>query len=225
MFDTRIFNITDSKSLDDACQLLRQGELVAFPTETVYGLGANALDEQAVKKIFIAKGRPNDNPLIVHISSIEKIHPLISCADDDPSLQLALIIGKRFWPGPISLLFPKSKIVPDSVTGGLPSVVLRIPDHRIALQVLERLEFPLAAPSANTSGRPSPTTSQHVIDDLQGKISGIIEGGCSNVGVESTVLDLFSNPPLILRPGEQIIQMHLQRLTSKNQILNNYSIQ
>ncbi|SHJ65358.1 L-threonylcarbamoyladenylate synthase [Paramaledivibacter caminithermalis] len=200
MIQTRIINI-DKKDIDIeqlmyGAEILKNGGTVIFPTETVYGLGANALDEKAVKKIFEAKGRPSDNPLIIHIAKAEDINDLIT---DLPQKSKELI--DKFWPGPLTLIFKKSSIVPKIVTGGLDTVAIRIPAHPIARLLIELAEVPVAAPSANLSGKPSPTKGQHVIDDLKGRVDAIICGGDTTVGVESTVLDITSDIPMILRPG------------------------
>lgn len=182
--------------IDKAGELLKNGGLVAFPTETVYGLGANALDASAVRKVFAAKGRPADNPLILHVSSPRDVEVLAKNIPD-----IAYRLMDRFWPGPLTLVLPRRDIVPSVVTGGLDTVAVRMPDHTIALLLIERAGVPVAAPSANTSGRPSPTSAEHVISDLLGKIDMIIDGGVTGIGVESTVLDVTSCPPCILRPG------------------------
>jgi L-threonylcarbamoyladenylate synthase len=179
-----------------AAEVLRRGGLVAFPTETVYGLGADALNADAVKHIFVAKGRPLDNPIIVHIASVADLKALTS---DVPEVAARLI--ERFWPGPLTLILRKSPDVPDEVTGGLDTVALRMPQNKIALALIKALGHPIAAPSANISGRPSGTTAGHVLQDFAGGIEMVIDGGPVAVGVESTVLDLSRKPPAILRPG------------------------
>ncbi len=179
-----------------AARLLAAGELVAIPTETVYGLAANALDAQAVAKIFAAKGRPQDNPLIVHIASLAQLEEL-TCHLPPQALALA----QAFWPGPLTLVLPKSEPVPTVTTGGLPSVAVRMPAHSMALELLSACGLPLAAPSANRSGSPSPTTAQHCMADLSGRIAAVLEGGPCRVGVESTVLSLVTPVPTLLRPG------------------------
>lgn len=180
----------------EAALCLRQGELVAFPTETVYGLGANALDETAAQKIYAAKGRPSDNPLIVHIYDKAQLEQLVSHVPPKAEALMA-----AFWPGPLTLVLPRAQAVPDCVTGGLATVGIRMPDHPAALALLKACGLPLAAPSANTSGKPSPTHAEHVYHDLSGRIAGIIDGGPTTVGLESTVLDVTTEPPVILRPG------------------------
>lgn len=180
-------------------EILRQGGLVAFPTETVYGLGANALDGEAVGKIFKAKGRPSDNPLIVHIANNSDIYNLIEDGFNLSPEAKKLI--EAFWPGPLTLVFPCSSRVPKEVTAGLNTVALRMPSHPVALELIKQAGVPVAAPSANLSGKPSPTLADHVVADLDGRVEAIIDGGPVEVGVESTVLDLTTNPPTLLRPG------------------------
>lgn len=191
----------DPKSLDvavvqKAAAILRNGGLVAFPTETVYGLGANALDPQAVAKIFGAKGRPSDNPLIIHISNIEQVLDLA----EDITVPAQRVM-EAFWPGPLTVVLTKRPEISNETTAGLNTIAVRMPNNAIALKLIETAGVPVAAPSANTSGKPSPTTARHVLDDLQGKIDLILDGGACNVGLESTVLDLTVEPPVILRPG------------------------
>lgn len=176
--------------------ILRSGGTVAFPTETVYGLGANALDVRAVRRIFEAKGRPPDNPLIVHVSSFEEIRPLVT---DIP--EQARLLMETFWPGPLTILFRRSNLVPDAVTAGLDTVGIRMPDHPVALGIIRHAGIPIAAPSANLSSYPSPTRADHVVHDLDGRIDAIVDGGPTGIGVESTVLDISGEKPLILRPG------------------------
>lgn len=183
------------EALNQAARLLRAGELVAFPTETVYGLGANALSAPAVLKIFAAKGRPADNPLIVHVCSIEDAEPL--CVPT----QAAYLLAKAFWPGPMTLLMPKKGIVPPETNAGLTSVAVRVPSHPVARALIARSGCPIAAPSANTSGRPSPTEAAHVMEDMNGKIPLILDGGPCAVGLESTVIDVTGEIPTVLRPG------------------------
>lgn len=178
-----------------AAEILKDGGLVAFPTETVYGLGANALDKDAVLSIFAAKGRPADNPLIVHIHDLSQLDPL--CVVPERAFPLI----REFWPGPLTILCEKKPAIPDEVTAGLPTVAVRMPSHPVARRMLQVCDLPVAAPSANSSGRPSPTTAAHVLDDMNGKIPLIIDGGMCDVGLESTVLDLCHGDPVILRPG------------------------
>jgi L-threonylcarbamoyladenylate synthase len=186
----------DLAVINRAADILRGGGLVAFPTETVYGLGADALNPDAVKKIFSAKHRPFDNPLIVHVAALEDLRVLV----DDISTE-AIPLMKQFWPGPLTLIFRKSGQVSDAVTGGQETVAVRMPRNIIALALIRALGHPIAAPSANLSGRPSPTTGKHVLQDLKGEIDMILDGGPVEVGVESTVLDLSHHLPAILRPG------------------------
>ncbi len=178
-----------------ASDILKNGGLVAFPTETVYGLGANALNRNAVLSIFAAKGRPADNPLIVHIWDRNQLDPLCEIPDR------AFPLMDAFWPGPLTILCHKKPAVPDEVTAGLPTVAVRMPSHPVAREMLKNCGLPIAAPSANSSGRPSPTTAAHVLEDMNGKIPLIIDGGMCDVGVESTVLDLCHGAPVVLRPG------------------------
>lgn len=186
----------DYDKLNPAAEALAQGGLVAFPTETVYGLGANALDPDAVKSIFLAKGRPQDNPLIVHIAEKEKIFELVKEVPD-----AAHKILDSLTPGPITIVLEKSDIVPDVVTAGGKTVAVRIPESEIARELIFRAGVPVAAPSANISGKPSPTRAHHVAQDLEDSVSYIVDGGACRVGLESTVVDLTVTPPQILRPG------------------------
>lgn len=186
----------DPAVIAQAARILREGGLVAFPTETVYGLGAHALDPRAVRGIFAAKGRPADNPLIVHVSRPEQAFAL---AENPP--EVAERLAARFWPGPLTLVMAAAPCVPKETTGGLDTVALRVPDHPVALALLEAADLPVAAPSANLSGRPSPTRAEHVLSDLSGRIDAVLDGGPTGVGVESTVLDVTVDPPVILRPG------------------------
>jgi L-threonylcarbamoyladenylate synthase len=179
-----------------AADLIKSGGLVAFPTETVYGLGANALDAKAVKRIFVAKGRPSDNPLIVHIANKDDVKML---ADQVPDVAWNLI--DRFWPGPLTIVLKKSKIVPKITTGGLDSVAIRMPKSKIAHHIIQQSKTPIAAPSANYFGRPSPTKAEHVLEDMKGRIDMIIDGGQTRIGIESTVIDLTTKTPTLLRPG------------------------
>lgn len=179
-----------------AAEVLRKGGLVAFPTETVYGLGANALDGKAALRIFEAKDRPADNPIIVHVADKDDVYVL---AEHVP--EVAENLMDRFWPGPLTLLFVRSEVVPDVVTAGLATVAIRMPSHAVAHALIAEAGVPVAAPSANLAGRPSPTSAKHVIEDLSGRIEVLLDGGEIGYGVESTVLDLTSDPPAILRPG------------------------
>lgn len=186
----------DYSVMEMAGEILRRGEMVAFPTETVYGLGANALDESASAKIYEAKGRPSDNPLIVHISKEEQLKPLVKEIPEK-----ARLLMEKFWPGPLTLIFKKKDTVPDGTTGGLDTVAIRMPDNAVALAMIDAAKVPIAAPSANTSGRPSPTTANHVMDDMNGRISMILDGGAVGIGIESTIVDVTGEIPMILRPG------------------------
>lgn len=185
------------EALARAGELLRSGEVVGFPTETVYGLGANAMDEAAVEKIFAAKGRPGDNPLIVHIADADGLAPLIA-SEPGPH---ARALMDAFWPGPLTLIFPKSAAVPARVTAGLDTVAIRMPSHPVAQALIRAAGVPVAAPSANRSGRPSPTTAADVLEDMDGRVPMILDGGPCRVGVESTVVDLSGEAPRVLRPG------------------------
>ncbi|MCX7721350.1 MAG: L-threonylcarbamoyladenylate synthase [Dictyoglomus thermophilum] len=186
----------DLEALEKAAQVLDAGGLVAFPTETVYGLGADALNPEAVRKIFVAKGRPQDNPIIVHVGKKEQVYSLAENVSP-----IAERLMERFWPGPLTLIFYKSNLVNDIVTAGSPKVGIRQPMNKVALKLLEIFGRPIAAPSANASGRPSPTRAEHVIEDLGDRIDMIIDGGEVSFGVESTVLDVTTDPPIIYRPG------------------------
>lgn len=196
---TRIINAKEG--LDDAVSLIKNGELVVFPTETVYGLGANAYNSAAVKKIFEAKGRPQDNPLIVHISRVEEV---MEIARDIPEVFYTL--AERFMPGALTVVLPRSERIPDIVTAGGDTVAVRMPDNAFVRELIAR-SFPLAAPSANRSKHVSPTSAKHVYDDLKGKVPLILDGGECGVGIESTVLDLTSGSPVILRPGAVTAEM------------------
>ena len=184
------------ESIEEAAQLIRDGELVGMPTETVYGLGANALDETAVRKIFAAKGRPADNPLIVHVSCLDEIVPLVKYIPES-----AKRLMEAFWPGPMTLILPKNDAIPSVVSAGLDTVGIRLPQSEAARALIRAAGRPIAAPSANRSGRPSPTTAQHVFEDMDGRIPLILDGGASEVGVESSVIDAIGEVPVILRPG------------------------
>ncbi|MBA3044359.1 threonylcarbamoyl-AMP synthase, partial [archaeon] len=186
----------DRSKINISANIIKKGGTVAFPTETVYGLGANALNTKAVLKIFKAKNRPQDNPLIVHIDDRKEIYRLA----ESVSKKVEKLINK-FWPDPLTLLLKKSKIVPYAVTGGLDTVAIRMPAHPVALALIKESETPIAAPSANLAGRPSPTAAEHVLEDLSGRIDAVIDGGKTRVGVESTILDMTGKYPTILRPG------------------------
>lgn len=195
-------NHIKDEELKEAASILRSGGLVAFPTETVYGLGGNALDEDAARKIYAAKGRPSDNPLIAHVSCVEEVEPLVK---EIPEAGRKLM--EAFWPGPLTMIFPKSEKVPYGTTGGLDTVAIRMPDDPVANQLIALAGVPVAAPSANTSGRPSPTTADHVWQDMNGRIEMIIDGGPVGIGVESTIVDVSSAVPAVLRPGAITMEM------------------
>ncbi|WP_406662216.1 L-threonylcarbamoyladenylate synthase [Methanolobus sp. ZRKC3] len=198
-YRTRIFRIDENnleEAIAEAAAIIKEGGTVAFPTETVYGLGADALNPEAVKAIFQAKGRPADNPLIVHVSSKEQCESLVKNISDK-----AVLLMNIFWPGPLTLIMERKQVVPDITTGGLDTVALRMPDNKVAMELIKCSGKAIAAPSANRSGKPSPTTAEHVISDLDGRIDVVIDGGPVIVGVESTVIDMTTEPPAILRPG------------------------
>ena len=182
--------------IQTAAKILQEGGLVAFPTETVYGLGGNGLDGTACEKIYIAKGRPSDNPLILHISEFEELNPIVR--EISPAAQKLM---DAFWPGPLTMVFPKSDIVPEKATGGLDTVAVRFPNHPVARAIIKAAGLPIAAPSANSSGKPSPTRASHVEFDLNGKIDMIVDGGAAEWGLESTIVDVSGEVPMILRPG------------------------
>ena len=184
------------ENLRRAGEILKNGGLVAFPTETVYGLGGNGLNAEASKKIYEAKGRPSDNPLILHIGKKEQLYPLVREVSEK-----AEKLMDHFWPGPLTLIFKKASCVPETTSGGLDTVAVRFPSHLIANALLKAMDFPVAAPSANLSGRPSTTRASHVIADLNGRVAAIIDGGDVPIGVESTILDMTQDPPVLLRPG------------------------
>jgi L-threonylcarbamoyladenylate synthase len=199
-FDTRLVWLDpiapNPRVIREAAAIIQAGQLVAFPTETVYGLGADGLNPTAMRRIYTAKGRPSDNPLILHLAGIEQLSLVASHV---PEVAYPLI--DAFWPGPLTLVLPKTTGVPDLATGGLATVAVRMPAHSVALGLIKAADTPLAAPSANRSGRPSPTTAQHVFDDLHGRLPLILDAGPTCVGLESTVLDITCSPPVILRPG------------------------
>jgi len=191
---TQVFQPTE-EALRKAATVLREGGLVGIPTETVYGLGANALDEAAVRLIFAAKGRPADNPLIVHVPTVEDAEPLCHISSEARTLM------EHFCPGPLTIIMPRKPCIPDVVTAGLDTVAVRIPSHSAAQQLLRLCRLPIAAPSANTSGKPSPTTAEHVYHDMRGKLPIILDGGECEVGLESTVISMAGDIPTVLRPG------------------------
>jgi L-threonylcarbamoyladenylate synthase len=197
----------DQKILQQAAELLKQGKLVAFPTETVYGLGANGLDEEAVGNIYQAKGRPSDNPLILHIANKEDISKLVAHIPTN-----AKVLMETYWPGPLTIVLRRMAVVPDIVTGGLETVAVRLPDSIVARKLIELAGTPIAAPSANTSGRPSPTSAQAVLVDLEGKIDAVVDAGHCQIGVESTVVDCTTPVPTLLRPGGITLEMLITTL-------------
>ncbi len=186
----------DLTKIQTAAEIIQRGGLVAFPTETVYGLGADALNSSAVLALFEAKKRPLDNPPIVHVADPREVSRLV---EDVPAK--ARVLMDKFWPGPLTLIFKRSQMVPNVTVAGLDTIAIRMPKHKVALELIKRSCRPIAAPSANLAGKPSPTTAQHVFEDLDGRIDAILDGGASNIGVESTVVDLSVDPPLLLRPG------------------------
>jgi len=190
------FHCPSQEVIQKAANILRQGGLVAFPTETVYGLGGNGLDKEVCKKIYAAKGRPSDNPLILHISQISELRPIVK---EIPPM--AEKIMEAFWPGPITLIFKKADCVPLEITGGFDTVAVRFPSHPTACAIIHQAGFPIAAPSANSSGKPSPTRASHVEYDLGGKIDMIVDGGPTEVGLESTIIDVSGERAMLLRPG------------------------
>ena len=201
--DTLLLSAADGQqALQKAGQLIRQGGLVAFPTETVYGLGANALDPQAVRGIFAAKGRPQDNPLIIHL---EDASQTALYAKHIPPVYYRLC--EQFSPGPLTIILPKRENIPLETSGGLDTVAVRIPSHPVARQIIHWAGVPVAAPSANLSGSPSPTTAEHCVNDLWGRVDAIVDGGACSVGLESTVLSLAGERPVLLRPGAVTPQM------------------
>ncbi|MBB2479136.1 threonylcarbamoyl-AMP synthase [Bacillus sp. APMAM] len=195
--DNHVDNLKNNPQIVEAANLLKQNEIIAFPTETVYGLGANATSDEAIAKVYEAKGRPSDNPLIVHIANFSQLHALVL---EIPEKAEKLM--KEFWPGPLTIIFKvRPGFLSKKVTAGLDTVGIRMPDHPLALSLIKAANLPVAAPSANSSGKPSPTTAKHVHEDLFGQIAGILDGGETGIGVESTVVDCTVEVPIILRPG------------------------
>lgn len=190
------FSYEAEQALREAGEVLRAGGLVAFPTETVYGLGGDALNPESARKIYAAKGRPSDNPLIVHIARMEDLKAIVRQVPGE-----ALVLARAFWPGPLTMIFPKADCVPRETTGGLETVAVRMPAHPVARGLILRGGGYVAAPSANLSGRPSPTAARYVIEDMDGRIDMILDGGEGEIGLESTIVDLTVSPPQILRPG------------------------
>ena len=193
--ETKLLRETE-QDIQEAAAILRAGGLVGIPTETVYGLGANGLSSEAVKKIFAAKGRPQDNPLILHVPEAAWLERYCRAVP-----QSAYALAERFWPGPLTMILPRREMVPDATTAGLDTVGVRCPNHPVTLAIIREADVPVAAPSGNTSGRPSPTCAAHMIEDMDGKIDAIVDGGRCGVGVESTIIDLTCTPPRLLRPG------------------------
>lgn len=215
--ETKIFQ---QDQIDEAVKLLAAGKLVAFPTETVYGLGAIATNEKAVKSVYAAKGRPSDNPLIVTVSDEAMVSDY---AKEIPERAQKLM--KHFWPGPLTiLLFVKPNALPKAVTGGLDTVAFRCPDDKLTHDLISKLGYPIVGPSANTSTKPSPTTAQHVYHDLNGKIAGIIDGGPTRVGLESTIIDLSVETPVVLRPGE-ITPQELSKVLGEKVLINSGQVE
>lgn len=192
----------DDRYIEEAAEVIKKGGVVAFPTETVYGLGANALDEEAVRKIFEAKGRPQDNPLIVHISNEEQLSKYVV---NIPKIAKKLI--SEFWPGPLTIIFEKNDLIPHVTSAGLSTIGIRMPNNKVALELIEKSGVPVAAPSANISGRPSPTDIKRCIEDLNGRVDYILGAEKSDVGLESTIVDITCNPPCVLRPGGVTLEM------------------
>ncbi len=193
---------TNMDIIDAAGKIIREGGLAAFPTETVYGLGADALNPEASRKIYEAKGRPSDNPLIIHIADMEALDKIVRHVPAK-----AEKLAEHFWPGPLTMIFAKSEIVPLETTGGLQTVAVRMPNHPVALALIRAAGGYIAAPSANTSGRPSPTLAEHVAEDMDGRIPLILDGGAVGIGIESTIVDLSGEIPMVLRPGAITIDM------------------
>lgn len=223
--DTKYIEIkelnTQMDQIQQAGQVLKQGGLVAFPTETVYGLGGDALNPQSSHKIYSAKGRPSDNPLIVHICKWDDLALIV---EEIPTQ--AKQLADAFWPGPLTMIFRKSEVVPYETTGGLDTVAVRMPDHPVALALIEEAGGYVAAPSANTSGRPSPTLAKYVLEDMAGRIDMVIDGGDLGIGLESTIVDLTGQVPEILRPGyitKEMLEEQLGRVESDQTILSNMS--
>lgn len=189
-------NNIEHQKIKYAASVIKEGGIVAFPTETVYGLGASIFNEKAIKNVFLAKGRPADNPLIAHVDSVEQVKTIVT-----EILPVASKLMQKYWPGPLTLIMEKRNTVPYIASAGLETIAVRMPNSIVALELIREAGVPIVAPSANSSGRPSPTTAQHVIDDLKGKVDVIIDAGSAKIGIESTVLDVTITPPAILRPG------------------------
>lgn len=199
---TKLLSVTSEQDMQEAAKIIASGGLVAFPTETVYGLGADALNPQAVGSVYDAKGRPSDNPMIVHVAHVDDLNRLFDFAKlPEENREWIRILTERFWPGPLTIIGPRTAQVPDRTTGGMDTVGVRMPESKAALQLIEQSGCPIAAPSANISGRPSPTRAKDVVTDMDGRIDAIFMGDDCQVGIESTVLDLTGDTPMILRPG------------------------
>lgn len=199
---TKLLSVTSEQDMQEAAKIIASGGLVAFPTETVYGLGADALNPQAVGSVYEAKGRPSDNPMIVHVSHVDDLKRLFDFDRlPEENREWIRILTERFWPGPLTIIGPRTAQVPDRTTGGMDTVGVRMPESKAALQLIEQSGCPIAAPSANISGRPSPTRAKDVVTDMDGRIDAIFMGDDCQVGIESTVLDLTGDMPMILRPG------------------------
>jgi len=218
---TRVFKVDplnpDQDVIRQVASILRSGGLVAFPTETVYGLGAAVFNEQAVRRVYNVKQRPFDNPLIIHISSLEMLYLV---AEDISEREVKLI--EKFWPGPLTLILPRNPRVPRVVSGGLDTVAVRMPAHPVALALIRELGEPIAAPSANLAGRPSPTSAEHVIQDLYGKIDAIVDGGVTLYGIESTIINARTNPPILLRPGAYPVE-EIERVLGEKVAVPDYA--
>lgn len=211
--------ILKEAQLKEAVDFLKKGEIVAIPTETVYGLAADATNDEALRKIFTAKGRPSDHPLIVHIDSVDKVHQWAEFVSED-----AKKLAKQFWPGPLTMIFRKRKTVSTFITGGLDTVAVRVPNHPVALEIIKKLGNGIAAPSANSHKKTSPTKSAHVLSTLDGKIAAVIDGGSCSIGIESTIIDMTKKIPVILRPGvittsmiETVLNMKIDQPMSHNE--------
>ena len=217
--NTESLTIAEEEALREAGEILKQGGLVAFPTETVYGLGGDALNRDSSRKIYEAKGRPSDNPLIVHINRFEDIYPIAQEVPEE-----ARKLAEAFWPGPLTMILPKSDKIPYETTGGLETVAVRMPSHPVARKLIGYGGGYVAAPSANTSGKPSPTVAKYVEEDMRGKIDVIVDGGAVGIGLESTIIDLTVKPPQILRPGyitEAMLAQLLDEVDTDVTILQN----
>ena len=220
--ETAVYRITQENPLvpemETLGEIIKRGGLVAFPTETVYGLGGDALNPESSRKIYAAKGRPSDNPLIVHIAKLEDLKPLVK---DIP--EAAEKLAEKFWPGPLTMIFPKSDLVPKETTGGLDTVAVRFPSHPVAKRFIEAAGGYIAAPSANLSGKPSPTIAKYVVQDMDGRVDAIIDGGDIPIGLESTIVDLTGDVPMILRPGyitKEMLEEVLGEVATDPTILN-----